>query len=239
MKDVRSELRFVLLSALVLAISACRTPPAGYELIAAPNAEPATLLNITQSRGGKPASNGMLHVLFMPADLSALYHEHPRKIDEGRFALNLPRVPAGEYDVWIELTVSSGHHDAVLRRFTLPIEGDQPLRVDVDAHRVTLTPMRQVFARGEPSRLEFQLLLDGKPVEKFGNFVGVSVHSFAVSRDRVFFVHDHAEPAGNGIISAHFKFPKPGDYVVFLQPTVVTGEGRHVTTVLRHAVRVP
>ncbi|HEU0204752.1 MAG TPA: hypothetical protein VFR86_30430 [Burkholderiaceae bacterium] len=227
------------LALALAAISACRAAPAGYELTATPNSAPATLLNITQSRDGKPASNGMLHVLFMPADLSALYHEHPRKIDEGKFVLDLPRVPAGEYDVWIELTVSSGHDDAVLRRFTMPLAGDQPLNVDRDAQRVTFTPMKQDFPRGKPARLEFQILLDGKPVEKFGSFVGVSVHTFAVSRDRVFFVHDHAELAGQGIVSAHFKFPKPGDYVVFLQPTVLTREGKKVTTVLQHAVTVP
>jgi hypothetical protein len=234
---MKSELGLTL--ALALSVSACHSLPAGYGLIATPNAAPATLLNITQSRGGKPASKGMLHVLLMPADLSALYHEHPRKVDEGKFSLDLPRVPAGEYDVWVELTLSSGHDDAVLRRFAFPLAGDRPTAADVDARRVTFAPLKQDLTRGKPSRLEFQILLDGKPVEKFGNFVGVPVHTFAVSKDREFFVHDHADVADRGIVSAHFKFPKPGDYVVFLQPSVVIGEGRQVTTVLRHVATVP
>lgn len=201
------------------------------------NATPASRLTITETLNGTPVSEGLMHALIIPSDLSTLYHEHPQELDTGRFVLDIPALPTGEYDVWVEITIGSGHSDAILKRATLQLQGASPAG-DTSTTRVTLEPTKlDIKPSGTLSHLEFLIALDGQPVRRFGQFFGVQVHSFAISTDREWFKHDHAEPLGSGKVDAHFQFPKAGPYVVFLQPTIAGDvESRPI---LRHTVTVP
>jgi hypothetical protein len=67
---------------------------------------------------------------------------------------------------------------------------------------------------------------NGSPVERFGSFVGVAVHGWAVSLDRTFLVHDHADTLGQGRIRLQVTFPRAGDYVIFIQPSIPTSDGQ-------------
>ena len=244
---------------LVVALGACQSPqsatrlsptapslapiattaPGGVHIEIAADAQPATQLVITETLDGKPASQGFMHALLIPADLSTLYHEHPQERSTGHFVLDVPALPTGEYDIWIEITIGSGHDNAILNRFTMQLQGPAPAP-DTAAGQVTLEPTKlNIEPPGSLSHLEFLIALDGKPVQRFGQFIGVQVHSFAVSTDREWFRHDHAEPMGKGVVDAHYHFPKAGQYVIFLQPTIDTEAGREIRPILRHTVTVP
>jgi len=233
--------RATLVTALAFAVltSACGSSADSYDIGVTGNASPATRLGIIETSRGRPVGIGILHALIVPGDLSTLYHEHPQEVGRGEFMLDVPALPMSEYDIWMERTMSGGHRDAILRRFTMTLKGGQPRGDRNDERRIALKPMSAELRAGKPSRLEFSLLLDGQLVRRYGKFVGIEVHSFAVSSDREFFVHDHATPVSNGVVKAHFTFPRAGDYVVFLQPTVLTEDGKELRTVLRHAVTIP
>jgi hypothetical protein len=251
----RTRICALLSMAFLVTLAACQSPQSATPI--APNAStpptttiastptieitadatPASRLTITETLNGTPVSQGLMHALIIPSDLSTLYHEHPQELETGRFTLDIPALPTGEYDVWVEITVGSGHSDAILQRATLQLQGASPA-IDTSPARVTLEPTNlDIEPSGTLSHLEFLIALDGQPVRRFGHFFGVQVHSFAISTDREWFKHDHAEPLGRGKVDAHFQFPKPGSYVVFLQPSVAGDvESRPM---LRHTVTVP
>ena len=241
---IHQKLVFILIGVLlVIALWACQpsqTAPGGVlHIEIAADAQPATRLVITETLDGKPASQGLMHALIIPADMSTLYHEHPQELSTGHFALDVPALPTGEYDIWIEITIGSGHADAILNRFTMQLQGPAPATNTV-AGQATLEPTKlNIESPGSLSHLEFLIALDGKPVQRFGQFKGVQVHSFAVSTDREWFRHDHADAMGKGIVDAHYHFPKAGQYVILLQPTITTEAGREIRPILRHTVTVP
>lgn len=240
----RSQTRLLLATAffvgMALLVQSCTwSSHDDYSISLSADPQSATRLLITQEINGKLASKGLMHALILPADRSTMYHEHPREQETGKFVLDLPAHSAGEYDVWIEITVGSGHADAILKRFTLNLPGRISPAQDAGALRITLQPgSLELKPAGSVSHLEFLISLDGAPVTRFGKFVGVSVHSFAVSMDRKWFKHDHAEPTGNGKVKAHFEFPRAGEYVIFLQPTVAV-EGRELRPMLGFGVKIP
>jgi hypothetical protein len=219
-------------------MSLSTSTPDGLHIEIAADAQPATHLSITETVDGKLASQGLMHALIVPSDLSTLYHEHPQPRDTGHFVLDVPALPSGDYDIWIEITTGSGHDNAVLKRFTMQLQGTDP-STDTAAARVTLKPTKlDIQPPGALSHLEFLIALDGTPVSHFGQFVGVEVHEFAISADREWFKHDHAHPIGSGKIDAHFEFPKAGQYIVFFQPTIITEANREIRPMLRHRITV-
>jgi hypothetical protein len=212
--------------------------PDGLHIEIVPDAQPATRLSITETLDGRLASQGLMHALIVPSDLSTLYHEHPQELGTGHFALDVPALSTGEYDIWIEITIGSGHDNAILNRFTMQLQAARP-STDAAAARVTLKPTKlDIQPPGALSHLEFLIALDGKPVSHFGQFVGVEVHEFAISANREWFKHDHAHPIGSGKIDAHFEFPKAGQYIVFFQPTIITEASREIRPMLRHTIAV-
>ena len=211
-----------------------------YKIGLSADPQSAARLLVTEEINGKLTSKGLMHAHILSADQLALYHEHPQQRETGKFALDLTEHAAGEYDIWIEITTNEGHANAVLKRFTMNLPGKIASAQDPGAARIALQPVKLALKpAGAVSDLEFLLQLDGSPVAQFGKFIGVEVHAFAVSSDRTWFKHDHAEPKGGGKVTAHFRFPKAGDYVIFLQPTVVVEEGRELRPMLRFKVTVP
>jgi hypothetical protein len=194
-------------------------------------------------RGDAPADfsdqQRILHAHIVPTDLSTLYHEHPQQVQPGRFELPLA-LAAADYALWLEVTRSSGQHIVEhLERINLgriDTSGRQPRPAAGD---VMLQPLElDVAPPGSVSHLNFMLLHGGRPATAFGRFVGVAVHAWALSADGQWLVHDHAEVVGGGRVDAHFTFPRSGDYVIFLQPALLTPAGQ-VEPVLRHNLRVP
>jgi len=142
------------------------------------------------------------------------------------------------YDVWLEVTVGSDHHNAFLQRFRVQLPAGSGQAPSPQSPRMALTTTpSDVATAGRPSKVTFGLALDGKPPAKYGQYRNVAVHAFAVSKNRDFLVHDHAETQANGLVNATFTFPKSGEYVIFLQPTVIADE-IHLTHMLRHEVSV-
>jgi hypothetical protein len=224
----------------LVTLAACQSPQSATRIAPTASTKPTATITSTPTieiTANSTVSQGLMHALIIPSDLSTLYHEHPQELDTGRFVLDIPALPTGEYDVWVEITIGSGHSDAILKRATLQLQGASPAG-DTPTTRVTLEPTNlDIEPSGTLSHLEFLIALDGQPVSRFGQFFGVQVHSFAISTDREWFKHDHAEPLGNGKVDTHFQFPKAGPYVVFLQPTIAGDvESRPI---LRHTVTVP
>jgi len=180
-----------------------------------------------------------IHALIVPQDLGTLYHDHPAVVRAGRYELLLDYLPGdGLYDVWLVIVVGSEHHSAFYKRFPVRLTagpGQSPTPV---SSRVALsaTPTEGAVSR-QSSRLSFGIALDGKPPAAYGKFKDVSVHAFAVSMDREFLVYDHAETLRDGVVRAAFSFPTPGQYVIFLQPTVIT-DGADLRQMLRHELTV-
>ena len=182
-----------------------------------------------------------LHAMLIPEDLSTIYHGHPYWLREGELMLPLPLLEKGNYNLWLEMTVSTGHGDVpFLQSFPLEVaENAQIPRPETPNPRITIKPLELKYgSEGEISHLHFLVMLDQKPVQKFGSYVGVPVHSFVLSSDGQFFRHDHAEPEGGGVVDTHFTFPKPGKYYLFLQPTVEIEKNKTIREFVRYPLTV-
>ena len=183
----------------------------------------------------------MLHTLLLPADLSTLYHEHPRQVRPGVWELNVGFLEtSGEYDIWLEIAGDDQHTTAFYKRFTHRLGAATTVLSSRYDERVTLAPRQmEVAAPGFQSSLGFTLSLDGQPVAGYNKFMGVAVHSFAVSRDRTVLLHDHAQVLPEGGLNAHFVLPHAGDYVLFLEPTIKVGSKGQIRRLVRYEFEVP
>jgi hypothetical protein len=205
---------------------------------------PISQLQIHIRDNGQPAdfSDGksIVHVHIVPPDVSLLYHAHPQQVKPGEFILDSPVAQTGDYDAWIEITTTGhGHVVAFLKRFLVKLNGTgttiQTIASDMGVRLESKAIDLQ--AAGKRSSLEFLILKNAAPVNKFGEFVGVPVHSWAVSLDRTFLVHDHVDVLGKGQIKAEFTFPKPGDYAIFIQPAIPSGDHQDIP-MLRYPITV-
>lgn len=201
----------------------------------------ALMIKIQKSQLPEECILPCFHALLIPENPTTLYHGHPYYIRPGAMLLPLPPLPKGNYNLWLEGPVYFGHEDVpFLQNFPLEMKEDSPFfKRNTENPHITIKPVELEFGSGgKTSHLKFLILVDGEPAQNFVSFVGVSVHSFILSEDGTYFRHDHAEREGDGIVDAHFKFPKPGNYFLFLQPSVETKDNKMIREVIRYPLVV-
>lgn len=149
-----------------------------------------------------------LHVLAVSGDLSWFAHEHPVRMEDGRFrgAMNFPS--GGDYLLYFDFTPggrSPGQQEVVQVRLTA--EGERkptkPLTVDaalpkvVDGLTVAMETKGAIRTGGE-TVIGFAISKDGKPFTGLRPYLGAMGHLVIISEDGGTFVHAHPAEDGKG-----------------------------------------
>ena len=166
-----------------------------------------------------------LFLIRMPG-MDQMWHLHPQRIDGGKFAEDLPSMPAGQYQVFADVVDKAGFPWTLVGTIDLPEVHSKLLAGDDSAWMSSQTgkPDWQswasrnvanlrdgnlmVWQRGNtPLRagvpMEFRFEVEdnnGKPVASLEPYMGMAGHAEFVSSDMTVFAHVH--PAGSVSMAA-------------------------------------
>jgi hypothetical protein len=157
-----------------------------------------------------------LFLVRMP-DMDSFWHLHPDQLGStGEFAVNLPIMPAGRYQIYADIVHHTGFPETQVGVIDLPAVTGEPLSGD-DSGSPSLTPAdnaaplsdgyRMVWQRekqplkaGQPAWFRFRVEgKDGKPAD-LEDYMGMAGHAVFLSSDGKIFAHVH--PAGSVSMAA-------------------------------------
>ncbi len=170
-----------------------------------------------------PDHDHLMHLfLVRTPELDQFYHLHPERTEANTFVQDLPKLPAGHYQLFADVVRESGFPDTMVTEMDLPeIEG-KPLTGDDSAATALaisssggdrmISPLedvgRMVWVRdaaplraNQPTILRFRVQgSDGKPIQDLEPYMGMAGHLVILRSDLSVFAHVH--PAGSAPMAA-------------------------------------
>ena len=165
-----------------------------------------------------PDHGHIMHLfLVRTPDMKSFWHLHPDQLGEGRFAINLPEVPAGRYQIFADIVHKTGFPETQVGTIDLPgspgeaLTGDDSGGANLTASE-TVSPLedgyRMVWERGsaplkanQPLWFRFRVEdTDGHAATGMENYMGMAGHAVFLSSDGRVFAHVH--PAGSVSMAA-------------------------------------
>ena len=157
-----------------------------------------------------------LFLVRMP-DMKSFWHLHPVQTGEAQFAVNLPNMPVGRYQIYADIVHHSGFPETQVGQIDLsaiggePLSGDDSGASDLPAaagvaqlsggYRMVWLRDQQPIKAGEPVWFRFRVEdKDGKPARDMENYMGMAGHAVFLSTDGAIFAHVH--PAGSPPMAA-------------------------------------
>jgi hypothetical protein len=165
-----------------------------------------------------PDHGHLMHLFLvrMP-DMQSFWHLHPRQIGEGHFAVDLPAIPAGHYQIFADIVHQTGFPETQVGEIDLPaltgdvVSGDDSGNPDL-APSSTVSQFgggyRMVWERDTsplkanvPVWFRFRIEdKDGRPATDMQSYMGMAGHAAFISTDGTVFAHVH--PAGSVSMAA-------------------------------------
>lgn len=168
-----------------------------------------------------PDHDHLMHLFLVSTPgLDRMWHLHPERIAGKKFAVDLPTMPPGHYQVFADIVDKSGFPWTLLGAIDLPqiegkaLSGDDsswsgtPFVSERDSN-VTFLPGggRMIWQRSEPLKANTPITLkfivedkDGKPAHDIEPYMGMAGHAEVFSSDLSVFAHIH--PAGSVSMAA-------------------------------------
>jgi hypothetical protein len=170
-----------------------------------------------------PDHNHLMHLFLISAPgLEEMWHLHPERVADGTFAVDLPSMPAGRYEIFADVVDKDGFPWTLVGSMELPQIQGKALAGDdsgwsgangavgaVDSNVSQLADGgRIVWQRGNgslkantPMNFKFSVEnKDGKPASDLEPYMGMAGHAEFVSKDMSVFAHVH--PAGSVSMAA-------------------------------------
>ena len=174
-----------------------------------------------------PDHGHLMHLfLIRTPGIDKMWHLHPQPVEGGKFAEDLPSMPAGKYQIFADVVDKSGFPWTLVGAIDLPeikgkaLDGDDsswsgaplagskemsPAESSVatlsDGGLMVWQRAPGVLRSGVP--MDFRFVVedkDGKPVESLEPYMGMAAHAEFVSSDMSVFAHVH--PAGSVSMAA-------------------------------------
>jgi hypothetical protein len=157
-----------------------------------------------------------LFVVRIP-DMNSFWHLHPRQTAEGHFAVDLPTVPAGRYQIFADIVHHTGFPETQVGQIDLPaltgsaLSGDDSGVPDLassatisqlgDGYRMVWEHDSSPLKANVPLWFRFRIEdRDGRPATDMENYMGMAGHAAFISTDGNVFAHVH--PAGSVSMAA-------------------------------------
>jgi len=165
-----------------------------------------------------PDHNHLMHLyaIGLP-EMDKVWHLHPDRVEAGKFAKDLPPMPAGRYALYGDIVHADGLPETLVTDITLPAVAGQPMQGDdsggagppisqADSNRTTAQladGSRMIWERNAgplqaKRAMFFRFRLedaDGKPARDVELYMGMPGHAAFVRSDRSVFAHVH--PSGS------------------------------------------
>ncbi|HKT50253.1 MAG TPA: hypothetical protein VJV96_08135 [Candidatus Angelobacter sp.] len=157
-----------------------------------------------------------LFLVRMP-DMQSFWHLHPHQTAEGHFAVDLPTVPAGRYQIFADIVHRTGFPETQVGEIDLPALAGNALSGD-DSGNPDLAPSTTISQLGDGYRMVwerdssplkanvpvwFRFRIEdknGRPATEMESYMGMAGHAAFISTDGEVFAHVH--PAGSVSMAA-------------------------------------
>jgi hypothetical protein len=172
-----------------------------------------------------PDHGHLMHLFLLRVPgLDAMWHLHPDPAEEGAFALDLPEMPAGRYQVFADVVDPRGYPWTLIGSIDLPqIAGGKPLAGDdstwsgapwvaaprsestnsplLDGGRIIWQRPAGLLKANVPFNFKFVVQdKNGRPAQDMQPYMGMAGHAEFVRSDLSVFAHVH--PAGSVSMAA-------------------------------------
>jgi hypothetical protein len=165
-----------------------------------------------------PDHGHLMHLFLvrMP-DMQSFWHLHPRQTTEGHFAVELPTVPAGHYQIYADIVHQTGFPETQVGEIDLPalsgnaLSGDDSGFPDLssstnisqlgDGYRMVWERDASPLRANVPVWFRFRIEdRNGRPATDMQDYMGMAGHAAFISTDGKVFAHVH--PAGSVSMAA-------------------------------------
>ncbi|MFC9971993.1 hypothetical protein ACFVH6_13990 [Spirillospora sp. NPDC127200] len=174
-----------------------------------------------------PIHDRELHLIVVRADLTAFWHVHPERQEDGTWTVRLNLPEAGPYRAFAD-TAPQGAGGTLTLHTDLTVTGRAERRPLPEAARTFAVDGYEVALTGDPAagaggHLVLTVRKDGVPVTDLEPYLGAYGHLVVLRAEDLAYVHVHpsGEP-GDGVtepgpgIAFHVAVPGPGEYRLFL-----------------------
>jgi hypothetical protein len=188
-----------------------------------------------------PDHGHLLHLFLVSTpDMKNFWHLHPDKIGDAEFAVNLPTLPAGRYQIYADIVHHTGFPETQVGVIDLPALAGDSLSGDdsglagavfQDNVAQLSGGFRMVWERdskpiqaGQPVWFRFRVEdKDGRLATDLDSYMGMAGHMVIVSNDGKVFAHVH--PAGSVSMAAVglAETGQPGDGMAGMHGAPVNG----------------
>ncbi len=149
--------------------------------------------------------------------MKSFWHLHPHQTGEGQFAVELPRIPAGHYQIFADIVHQTGFPETQVGEIDLPgisgsaFSGDDAGSPDLsssatisqldDGYRMVWERDASPLKANVPVWFRFRIEdKDGRPATDMESYMGMAGHAAFISTDGKVFAHVH--PAGSVSMAA-------------------------------------
>jgi hypothetical protein len=172
-----------------------------------------------------PDHGHLMHLFLVRVpDMKSFWHLHPHQMGEGEFAVELPTVPAGHYEIFADIVHHTGFPETQVGQIDLLAFPGKALSGD-DAGSPDLSPSATISELGDgyhmvweqgssplkanaPIWFRFRIEdKDGRPATGMENYMGMAGHAAFISTDGKVFAHVH--PAGSVSMAAELMAEGP------------------------------
>lgn len=165
-----------------------------------------------------PDHGHLMHLfLVRTPDMKSFWHLHPHQTGEGQFAVELPRIPAGHYQIFADIVHQTGFPETQVGEIDLPgisgsaFSGDDAGSPDLsssatisqldDGYRMVWERDASPLKANVPVWFRFRIEdKDGRPATDMESYMGMAGHAAFISTDGKVFAHVH--PAGSVSMAA-------------------------------------
>jgi hypothetical protein len=170
-----------------------------------------------------PDHNHLMHLFLISAPgLEEMWHLHPERMADGAFAMDLPSMPAGRYEIFADVVDKDGFPWTLVGNVELPqiqgkalagddsawsgagvaaVAGDSNVSQLAGGGRIVWNRGSGPLKANTPMNFRFTVEgKDGKPASDLEPYMGMAGHAEFVSKDMSVFAHVH--PAGSVSMAA-------------------------------------
>jgi hypothetical protein len=202
------------------------------------------VLQLYDGSTGLPADDlvlhhqALMHLVMVSNDNTQLFHLHPARVAPGVYRIVLRDVPAGEYELAVEVERINSGSQVLRGQYTLsdsqatappalgPVQLQERTQVAVGEYQVDVR-LREPAQASVANVMTVAVFHGGQPVEALDYWLGMLGHMLIRSQDGGVFGHVHAASAMNSDfqpasvrgheVSFVYSFPYPDTYTIWIQ----------------------
>jgi hypothetical protein len=212
--------------------------------VIADDAQPQLVLDLFDGSTGLPADDlvlhhqALMHLIVVNVENTQFFHLHPARVAPGQYQVSLRSVPAGQYELAVEVERFNSGSQVLRSRFNvtqsipdqspalIPMQMQERAQTTIGEYRVEVATQGPLRA-GTANVISVAVFQADQPVAALDYWLGMLGHMLIRSQDGGVFGHVHAASTMNtdfqpvsapgNQVTFVYHFPYPDSYTIWVQ----------------------